>query len=411
MTQMPKRDLLNCAPTLIPGRDMRECDLEPIDGYILTRLDGQTTVTLLSQVVGLPQSDLLERLQRLEDYGLVGWGGEPDGDEPAVPVREFEAHELNEEEVAQLNAAEELVKTRTHWELLGVGQHAAVAEIKQRYFEVSKGYHPDRFFGRQLGEHKDQLERIFRGIKIAYEVLADTGQREAYSRRHAPPESVGNSMLMELLDSDDEATTAAASPVVAADEGTEDDAKRRKLEAYRSELVARRRSQSGDKKRKSNVELAAELYEVGLEQLKDDDVAHALKSFKLAATYAPRAKEYCRIIQETEAHLADQKARDFAEAAQRFVDDGKLDKAAKAFADAAELQPAVVHYAVRAGELYLQADQPKKAHPLVEQAVLQSPGRKSLRLLAAEVSEALLLDAEAEQHRRVAETLEADTTV
>jgi curved DNA-binding protein CbpA len=76
----------------------------------------------------------------------------------------------------------------THWEVLGIPWNAAAAAAKAAYLEKVRLFHPDRYAGKRLGTYRARLERLFRRLTEARDVLADEEQRAAYARATAPPE-------------------------------------------------------------------------------------------------------------------------------------------------------------------------------------------------------------------------------
>ncbi|MCX7991014.1 MAG: DnaJ domain-containing protein [Proteobacteria bacterium] len=72
-------------------------------------------------------------------------------------------------------------KEKNYYEILGVNQDAENGEIKKRYIELAKKYHPDRYNHYHLP--KDLLQKIkenFQIIQTAYEILSDKDKRESY---------------------------------------------------------------------------------------------------------------------------------------------------------------------------------------------------------------------------------------
>ncbi|RTZ91746.1 MAG: hypothetical protein DSY92_03805, partial [Planctomycetota bacterium] len=57
-------------------------------------------------------------------------------------------------------------------ERLGVEPDADLRAIKRAYFELSREFHPDRFFRCELGPYTERLSLIFKTIAEAYEVLS-----------------------------------------------------------------------------------------------------------------------------------------------------------------------------------------------------------------------------------------------
>ncbi|MGQ9456466.1 MAG: J domain-containing protein [Armatimonadota bacterium] len=64
--------------------------------------------------------------------------------------------------------------TRTHYEVLGVPRDATIAQIRRRYRQLVRQYHPD------VAVDKEVAHRLFLRIKEAYEVLSDPVRRREY---------------------------------------------------------------------------------------------------------------------------------------------------------------------------------------------------------------------------------------
>ena len=71
---------------------------------------------------------------------------------------------------------------RPYHEILGVAVDADVRAIKQAYFGLSKQFHPDRYFRRNVGPFGPRLERIFKKVAEAYELLSDPNTRAEIER-------------------------------------------------------------------------------------------------------------------------------------------------------------------------------------------------------------------------------------
>jgi len=70
----------------------------------------------------------------------------------------------------------------SHYELLGVDAGADKKAIKSAYFELVNDFHPDRYFGKNLGTFKPKLERVFTRVTEAHDVLTRQAAREDYDR-------------------------------------------------------------------------------------------------------------------------------------------------------------------------------------------------------------------------------------
>lgn len=67
-----------------------------------------------------------------------------------------------------------------HFELLGLQPGANSDEVRGAFRELSRKYHPDRFYGKNVGVLKPKIERIFKRIVEANSTLTDPVKREAY---------------------------------------------------------------------------------------------------------------------------------------------------------------------------------------------------------------------------------------
>jgi tetratricopeptide (TPR) repeat protein len=72
------------------------------------------------------------------------------------------------------------MKTHNFYTILGVPVDASRDDIRRSYFSLSKEYHPDAYYGEDLGEYKVHLELVFRSISRAYDVLSVDAKRSRY---------------------------------------------------------------------------------------------------------------------------------------------------------------------------------------------------------------------------------------
>ena len=69
-----------------------------------------------------------------------------------------------------------------HYRVLNVGYEADKKAIKSAYFEVVANFHPDRYFGKNLGSYKQKLESIFKRITEAHDTLTRKEPRAEYDK-------------------------------------------------------------------------------------------------------------------------------------------------------------------------------------------------------------------------------------
>lgn len=67
------------------------------------------------------------------------------------------------------------------YEILGVNSDSGKDEIKKKYRDLAKKYHPDRMINASEKE-KAEAEKKFREINDAYTILSDDGKRNEYDK-------------------------------------------------------------------------------------------------------------------------------------------------------------------------------------------------------------------------------------
>jgi tetratricopeptide (TPR) repeat protein len=90
--------------------------------------------------------------------------------------------ELSEQEIQDLLTLARVVGEATYYDVLNVEDDASEAQLKRAFYSMSRRYHPDRFYRREVGEYESVIERVFTGITTAYEVLRDPLDRRRYDR-------------------------------------------------------------------------------------------------------------------------------------------------------------------------------------------------------------------------------------
>lgn len=178
-------------PQLAPGWEEKAADLTPEEGFLLSRIDGHTSWEKLRSIAGLPPERVDGCLARWERDGLVrvGLQERPAREsEPEAPAGVDPSLEIPTELQGRILEFEQTLE-RPYHEILGVGRDADAREIKRAYFRLSKVFHPDRYFQRRIGPFAERLDRIFKKVALAYELLSDPATRAELERslESAPP--------------------------------------------------------------------------------------------------------------------------------------------------------------------------------------------------------------------------------
>ena len=101
-------------------------------------------------------------------------------EEPAAKIATGAKGPFTPETLKRVDAFLIRANSADFYRLLGVGRKAGRPAIRSAYFVLAKEFHPDAYFGKALGDVKPKLERIFRQITRAYEVLSRTKTRKEY---------------------------------------------------------------------------------------------------------------------------------------------------------------------------------------------------------------------------------------
>jgi curved DNA-binding protein CbpA len=215
--------------------------LSPNDGFVLSRIDGTTTLRELLQLIPLPVEETQKSLFGLVSTGVVEYGEKrkrepgasaaapppaprpepqpaprpapppplppaaavPPPPPPAVSAPPPPAPPApapaaapaspapaaapldakGEERRREILDAWEGLATRNHFEVLGLARNVGEVEVKEAFFRLAKRFHPDVHHGASLGDLREKLEAVFIRLGEAYDTLRDRGRRGDYEAR------------------------------------------------------------------------------------------------------------------------------------------------------------------------------------------------------------------------------------
>ena len=176
-------------PRLAPGCDPARLSLTPAEGYLLSRIDGATPLSLLRQIAALPPARRRPLPRALGEGGRGRVGAAParraGAAAPAAahgraaataPRAAAPAPGIDPSLDLPVEMQERVIEfearlDRPYHEILGVAPDADSKTIKQAYFGLSKQFHPDRYFRRNLGPYararRAHLQEGPRGLRAA----------------------------------------------------------------------------------------------------------------------------------------------------------------------------------------------------------------------------------------------------
>lgn len=299
---------------------------------------------------------------------------------------------LSEAERLKIDGAFARLADQNYYELLGVERDADRAALKRAYYQISKEFHPDRFFRRPIGAYKEKLEVLFDLLTKAYNTLSDPELRVAYDREN-PPVSRAPAPPPRVVRGPEVGSGASPGPLRGnppAPSGHEVRPMAPRVPtmpgappprplfqgALERQLVER------IKKARGYFEEAKILYDKA-------DYRGAIAGMKLALTFDPNLKEAQRIIDESEGQLADVKAELHFIRAQQMDMLGNSDGAKQLYKMAVDCKPRKAQYYFRYAQLTRSPAEQRDHLEALKNAVLYDPNNKDYLLALAAAYEAV----------------------
>jgi len=403
----------SAVPQISTDCDLGSLTLTPSEGFLLSRVDGRTSWALLREVGGMPPEEVDATLRRFVDLGVVVLDEKGDASEAGAAASEDRSRASAtsapsaasdaapapiDESLLDPSLEIPLEAQRTvlafegrlggpYHEILGVAPDAELRELRRAYFKLSKEFHPDRYFRKNLGAFAEIVERVFRKIAEAFELLSDPSARREMERS---------------LQS--EKAPAKTSP--AAPQAPRGPRVRGRTTPHAFSLVARIQR---ERRRK-----ARQYFEAGQEAIGAERWVEAAKHLRLAIACDPANEEFKgsfadanlranEILAERYAKEADSHFQlgEYAEAYKRYVDalvcrpfdaeanhraaklawriEDDLKSAKEYAARACEVEPTVATYRKTLGQVYAAAGLYKNAEREFEQAVKLDPRDEEAR--------------------------------
>ena len=361
-------------PHLEAGRDPLGVPCSPQESYLLSRVDGPTPWSALRAMGGMPAERADALLERWLARGILrvegGWPGEGRTGPPGDAARADEGIDpdldLSTELQARILALDSELESLDYFQLLGVERDADARSIKRAYFALSRDYHPDRYFRKSIGAFAARLDRIFKRIVEAYELLHDPSTR-AEVERHlrsepiAPPAPKPGAVV---------AGVASQSPDARADS--------------RIQHLSRLRQSFRPKEGVSmeNRYKARRFYQAAELALEVENFLEAAANARLAIAFDPSDDVYRRGFAAIQAEVHRLRASESLQRASRV---GAEAEALEHLEEAIHYRPSDVGVSTRAASLSLAMGDPERALLHAQNAADIEPECASHHLLCARV--------------------------
>jgi curved DNA-binding protein CbpA len=180
---------------LVATVDITKLPLTAEEGFVLSRMmNRRVTIRDLERETGMPPPTLKGHLESMMKKGAVtmqrasaqapvATAAKPKDPYQGIifsPADMADGRELTEEQKKRILFVEMHLDEWSHYRLLELKRTAPPAEVKTAYFRLSKEFHPDTFFRKDVGRYRERVDRIFRAMKAAYDVLSKPATRAAY---------------------------------------------------------------------------------------------------------------------------------------------------------------------------------------------------------------------------------------
>lgn len=221
----------------VPKKDVDYTSLPvnptPSEFFLLSRVDGRSTVKDLCSLSGMSKQQTLDALSNLRRAGLIEVPGAPTLEPVAAAVSEPVEQQPPTEAMAEPTAVTvasipkasekedvyayfpvsleqwggadasvlsdpsiELEPERRreimyihanldeldHYQLLGLTNDAPRKAVRKAFNRMAKQFHPDLFYGRTMGPLAEQAEAVFLRVNLAQQILSHKKKRAEYDR-------------------------------------------------------------------------------------------------------------------------------------------------------------------------------------------------------------------------------------
>ena len=147
----------------VPNLDPSRLRLTPEEGRLLASVGRVSRIEDVLRRSGLDEPRAIAVLLALRAKGAIVPArvvNQAAGPVEPVDAALAEEVDLEPERKREILELERSMGGLDHFAVLGVRPGATPAEVKQAYYNASRRFHPDRYFGKNLGSYRARVERI-----------------------------------------------------------------------------------------------------------------------------------------------------------------------------------------------------------------------------------------------------------
>lgn len=362
---------LGRTPCVSTGCDPTTLRLTPSEGYLLSRIDGHTPWRLLRQIGGLTPEEVDTCIEVWLAEAIIEMGGFEH--RPRTCVKRIAEPVLvpgviDESSIDQSLDLDVEVQRRildmesrlsgSYAELLGVSRDADTKAIKKAYRKLSRDFHPDRYFRKEIGDFKLRLDAIFKKIFEAYELLSDPATRGDAQKAMASNASSPGVPLPGQ-------PAAPLTPV--------------------ERLRQRMSIKIPDSLRREQDDRARGLHDSARSSLRSGRLLEAASSIRLAISFDPHADAYRKTFGEIQAAVAEERIETLFAEASKWTEPAEFTSGLKLCEEALLYRPHDPKLNATAAELAMGLKDIEQAHEYAERAIEHSPDVGRYHRLMGEV--------------------------
>lgn len=380
-------------PRLMPTCDPTALPLSPAEGFLLSRIDGQTSWKVLREIGGLTPDEVDVRIEEWLAQGIIDIDGRPPRVErrkqspeeklkprPSASKRKRGINEslIDESLEIKVDVQREILEyelrlDQDYFSLLGLARGAELKDIKRAYFKLSKQFHPDRYFRRSIGDYGPRLVVIFKQVSEAYELLSDPACRQ----------EVEAAMAQE-----DQAVREAEAAPSAQSKPADGQPPPNKPLTPIERLRQRMRFKIPEEVRQAKAAKGDDLFQSALISLRMGRLSEAASNMRLAVAFDPFNSEYKRAFGELQAKLALQQIDELLAGTASGLNGSDQREARRLCEEALLYMPDDADVMDRAARVYILVDQLEEAEQYVRRAIEIEPAAGRFRRTLAAIHQA-----------------------
>jgi tetratricopeptide (TPR) repeat protein len=253
-----------------------------------------------------------------------------------------------------------------HFELLSCDPTDDPKLLRNAFYAFSKRWHPDAYFGKDLGVFGERLERVYKTASQIFEALrADQQLRETYFRVVQARNDAWRARV--------EAEAAAREAERREREAREADERKRELESRLQNRTRTRRETGLSNPMVDRLKRAEQYYTEGMAQYDAQNFIAAANSLKLAMTFDPKNERYGQAFTRVNEMARQTKADQIWKRGYMEESIGRTREAIASYIEAVECYPRAEHLGHVADLMWQNEQDLHKAAELARMATEKDP--------------------------------------